>query len=524
MRVAPSRLALRSVRMRASWSLWTGVLASISCGFGGEDEASTTPRSPSAPVVEVHGTGEPPNASDLSPEPAARAEALTLTLRAWLEAQALLTVRVGPDGGRGSGVLVSREGEVLTAAHVVEGVRRVEVTLPGGERVEARVIARDEERDLALLATSHEVGACAPIDPEAPEIGRWVLVTGFPGSVTGTLPAAASLGLVLGDLALPAREGAAEGAAARPAAVEAPRLPRSVVLTSAHLARGMSGGPAMGADGRLVGIVVTLGGLAGLAGSPLLDRVRCDDAPLTRVLPPVLLEASHGEPDRDASLAAVFAPDVLASSRVAGRGHGADAEPVEPTSSPSVVRFHTSGRDVYGVVVGPGLVLTLADRAFGAVGEPGPVAETVTVTSDRGVRVVGPIEIRGELAVIRVEGLRAPPIELGAAAPLAPGALLAGREQEGLGVVSSAQVSPGTLRPYVAPMPPGGCGTLHNLRFEDAPVVELSVSVAHDARAVRGELLVDASGAPVAMHLGHHVEGLGYAVPLTDARDRFDAF
>lgn len=55
----------------------------------------------------------------------------------------------------GSGVLVSSDGKVLTAAHVVQIADEVTVHFLGGQTETARVIASEPRADLALLQLSH---------------------------------------------------------------------------------------------------------------------------------------------------------------------------------------------------------------------------------------------------------------------------------------------------------------------------------------------------------------------------------
>lgn len=60
-------------------------------------------------------------------------------------------VRIETPEGSGSGVIISRTGYVLTNNHVVEDAHRITITLVSGEKYDGIVVARDEDRDLAIV-------------------------------------------------------------------------------------------------------------------------------------------------------------------------------------------------------------------------------------------------------------------------------------------------------------------------------------------------------------------------------------
>ena len=57
----------------------------------------------------------------------------------------------GRAGDIGSGVVVSKDGKVMTAAHLVHGAGRLEVQFLGGRTVPAKVVATELAGDLSLL-------------------------------------------------------------------------------------------------------------------------------------------------------------------------------------------------------------------------------------------------------------------------------------------------------------------------------------------------------------------------------------
>ncbi len=84
---------------------------------------------------------------------------------------------------QGSGVVLSAQGEVLTNHHVIAEALDLRVRLHDGQRLRARVVGSDPERDLALLQIVEPVeGLRAAVlgDSEALAVGDWVLAVGNP--------------------------------------------------------------------------------------------------------------------------------------------------------------------------------------------------------------------------------------------------------------------------------------------------------------------------------------------------------
>ena len=117
-------------------------------------------------------------------------------------------------GTFGTAFFVSTNGQALTNAHVVEGCEEVHVDLegrPGAARVVARVVARDEKNDLALLATDlHPVqGTNWRLSVRQ---GEDIVVYGFP--LTGVLASGGNV--VTGNVSALAGIGGSSPMAARP--------------------------------------------------------------------------------------------------------------------------------------------------------------------------------------------------------------------------------------------------------------------------------------------------------------------
>lgn len=153
----------------------------------------------------------------------------------------------------GAGVLVSENGKVITAAHLVNTADQIKVKLSSGEIVGARVVASDPFADVSLLqleSVPKEVVVAKLGDSEKVEVGDEVFVVGTPYGLSHTLTAGhisarhklnrVSAGFEVGEL----------------------------FQTDAAINQGNSGGPMFNMAGEVVGIASSIltksGGFEGL--------------------------------------------------------------------------------------------------------------------------------------------------------------------------------------------------------------------------------------------------------------------
>ena len=137
--------------------------------------------------------------------------------------------------GTGAGSIWHSDGLILTNAHVV-GSRAVQVTLPDGRRLPARLLAHDGGLDLAALSVNASDLSTIPIgESRRLQPGQMVMAMGHPWGVSGAVAA----GVVIG---------------VGPHLPEAPMSGRDWIAADLLLRPGHSGGPMMDAQGRLVGI------------------------------------------------------------------------------------------------------------------------------------------------------------------------------------------------------------------------------------------------------------------------------
>jgi S1-C subfamily serine protease len=164
-----------------------------------------------------------------------------------------------PVKGFGSGMVVSRDGYIVTNNHVVAGSDRIEVIMPSGDMIEARVIGSDPLFDVAVLKV--EADGLNPVrwgDPGKLKVGYIVLAIGrslgLPGEPTVTL------GII--------------SALHRNVSSEYVSL-QDLIQTDAAINPGNSGGPLVDLDGEVVGMNTAIIPFAqGMGFAIPSDRVR----------------------------------------------------------------------------------------------------------------------------------------------------------------------------------------------------------------------------------------------------------
>jgi serine protease Do len=136
----------------------------------------------------------------------------------------------------GSGVIVTPDGYILTANHVVEGADKVKVALASGEKeFDARIIGTDPATDTAVLKVDGKgLPAIVIADSDKLEVGDLVLAIGNPFGVGQTVTMGIVSGLGRGGFDI--------------------NIYENFIQTDAAINVGNSGGPLVDAEGRLIGI------------------------------------------------------------------------------------------------------------------------------------------------------------------------------------------------------------------------------------------------------------------------------
>ncbi len=160
----------------------------------------------------------------------------------------------------GSGVIVSSDGYILTANHVVEGAEKVRVALASGEKeFDAQIVGTDPPTDTAVLKVDgKDLPAETLGDSDNVEVGDTVIAIGNPFAVGQTVTMGIVSGLGRGGFGINAYE--------------------DFIQTDAAINTGNSGGALVDAQGRLVGIntwiISSSGGSQGLGFAVPINLAR----------------------------------------------------------------------------------------------------------------------------------------------------------------------------------------------------------------------------------------------------------
>ncbi|MDE6642679.1 MAG: Do family serine endopeptidase [Muribaculaceae bacterium] len=142
--------------------------------------------------------------------------------------------------GLGSGVILSKDGYIVTNHHVIDGAERLDVTLNDNRNFTAKVIGSDPTTDLALIKIEADDLHVIPMgNSEDIRVGEWVLAVGNPFGFTSTVTKGIVSAKARNVSAL--THGASNGI-------------ESFIQTDAAVNPGNSGGALVNLRGELVGI------------------------------------------------------------------------------------------------------------------------------------------------------------------------------------------------------------------------------------------------------------------------------
>ena len=141
-----------------------------------------------------------------------------------------------PQGSRGSGFIIHPDGYILTAQHVVDKAKEIEVRLADLQRVPAKLIAADSQVDLALLKI--DTGRALPVlslgDSDSIRVGELAVVFGYPFGRESSM----SLGII-----------------SRAGRTYEDSAGYDLIQTDAGAYAGGSGGPLLNPKGHVIGMI-----------------------------------------------------------------------------------------------------------------------------------------------------------------------------------------------------------------------------------------------------------------------------
>jgi S1-C subfamily serine protease len=153
--------------------------------------------------------------------------------------------------GSGSGFVFSSDGLIFTNAHVVEGAEKIMITLLNENEIEATLVGKDPDTDLAILKIYGDGYSVARLgDARQLHIGQFVIAIGNPYGYQHTV----TTGVV--------------SALGRTLRTQNGRLVDNVIQTDAALNPGNSGGPMITMEAEVVGVnTAIINGAQGLSFS-----------------------------------------------------------------------------------------------------------------------------------------------------------------------------------------------------------------------------------------------------------------
>lgn len=142
-----------------------------------------------------------------------------------------------PTEGAGSGVIISKDGYIITNNHVIEGARSIKVTLGDGKTLDGRLIGRDPFTDLAVIKVDADNLPYAKLaDSNRLKVGQIAIAIGNPFGLGKTVTAGIVSAL---DRSIQTDRGA---------------LIESLIQTDAAINPGNSGGALVNSSGEVIGI------------------------------------------------------------------------------------------------------------------------------------------------------------------------------------------------------------------------------------------------------------------------------
>jgi serine protease Do len=149
-----------------------------------------------------------------------------------------------PNRGQGSGVIIRKDGFILTNGHVVEDAEKIEVRLQDGRSYKATVRGVDSQSDVAVIKIeANDLPVAKLADSSQTRVGEFAIAIGAPFNLDHSV--------TFGHVSAKGRSGV----------LYDPTMDQDFIQTDANINPGNSGGPLVNINGEVIGINTLIRGM-----------------------------------------------------------------------------------------------------------------------------------------------------------------------------------------------------------------------------------------------------------------------
>jgi serine protease Do len=150
--------------------------------------------------------------------------------------------------GQGSGIIIRKDGYILTNGHVVEDAEKIEVRLKDGRRFKATVRGVDPQSDVAVIKIdAKDLPEATLADSSKTRVGEFAIAIGAPFNL--------DYSVTFGHVSAKGRSNIV------PSYAGGDRMDQDFIQTDANINPGNSGGPLVNIDGEVIGLNTLIRGL-----------------------------------------------------------------------------------------------------------------------------------------------------------------------------------------------------------------------------------------------------------------------
>jgi serine protease Do len=153
-----------------------------------------------------------------------------------------------PQYGQGSGIIIRKDGYILTNRHIVEGAEKIEVRLQNGRRFAATVRGVDRHSDVAVVKIeAKDLPVAKLADSDKTRVGEFAIAIGTPFNL--------DYSVTFGHVSAKGRGNVV------PSFSPDAMMDQYFIQTDANINPGNSGGPLVNIEGEVIGINTLIRGL-----------------------------------------------------------------------------------------------------------------------------------------------------------------------------------------------------------------------------------------------------------------------